>query len=131
MTINVIKFTACQLQTIKAHRTSPTIDRDKHTIRHATCSSRLLAKCLMNSITAELSIIIINCISLAYHNDGTYILWLISNSIHQNNVEHIREKVKLTMLNQFQHDIEKYIIYVKNNIHMTSSTSNTVGQHSL
>lgn len=83
------------LQIVQAQWTSPTVETDKHTIGHCTCSSRLLAKCLMNSITPDLSFIIINCISLAYRNDGTYILWLLSNNIHHNNVafiKHIREK---------------------------------------
>jgi hypothetical protein len=86
------------LHTVKARWTSSTVDDDKHTIGHDTCSTRLLAKCLMNSITTELSLLIINRISLAYQSDETYILWLISNNIHQNNVafiEHIREKVML------------------------------------
>jgi hypothetical protein len=121
------------LQIVQAQWTSPTVETDKHTIGHCTCSSRLLAKCLMNSITPDLSFIIINCISLAYQNDGTYILWLLSNNIHHNNVafiKHIREKVMVATLDQFQHDVEKYIIYIKNNLRMITPTSTTAEQHS-
>jgi hypothetical protein len=62
------------LQKVQARWSSPTVETDKHTIGHTTCSSRLLSKCLMNSITTDLSFIIINRVSLAHRNDGTYIL---------------------------------------------------------
>jgi len=82
----------------EARLTSPTVDSDKHTIGHATCSARLLAKCLLSSISSKLSLTIINRVPAKYRNDGTDILWAITNNIYRNNVafvESIREKIML------------------------------------
>jgi hypothetical protein len=52
---------------------SPTVAQDKHIIGHDTCNCRLLAKCLMASISTDLSITIINHIPDTYRNDGIFI----------------------------------------------------------
>lgn len=74
---------------------SPTVNAIKHTIGHDTCHARLLAKCLLASITPYLSIAILNHIP-SMCNDSSYLLWILSKNIYQNNVaftEHIRENV--------------------------------------
>jgi len=76
--------------TAKARWMSPTVNVDKHTIDHDTCQSRLLAKCLLNSITSDLTVTILNRIPQAYRNDGTYILWSLSNNIHRNNIAFVK-----------------------------------------
>jgi hypothetical protein len=112
--------------------TSPTKDVDKHTIGHPTCQARLLAKCLMQSLTTTLVLTITIRVPHKYHNDSTYILWALSNNIHRNNIafmEHIREKIATATIAHHQNDIEKYLIYIKNNLRMitmksTKSTQN-------
>jgi hypothetical protein len=114
--------------TAKARWMSPTINVDKHTIDHDTCQSHLLAKCLLNSITSDLTVTILNRIPQAYRNDGTYILWSLSNNIHRNNiafVEHVRENIANATLSQHSNDIEKYLIYIKNNLLMITTKSGT------
>jgi hypothetical protein len=111
---------------------SHTIQMDKHTIGHDTCNSRQLAIVLMGSITEALSLIILHRIPRELCNDGTYILWTICNNVHRNNVaftEHIREKITTASLQQFNNNVEDYIIFIKDNIHMLSSDASNSNEH--
>jgi hypothetical protein len=59
-------------------------------------------------------------------NDSTYILWCICNHIHHNNVaftEHIHENITTATILQFNNDILQYLIYIKENLWMMSSTN--------
>jgi hypothetical protein len=88
----------------------PTVDTDKHTLGHETCNARLLAKCLMASISSDLSLTLINRIPTQYHNDGTYLLWALSNNVYCNNiafVESIQEKIVNATVTQHDGDKEK------------------------
>jgi hypothetical protein len=115
------------------HRWSAsTVDQDKHTIGHPTCHSRLLAKCLLASISTDLSMTIINRISAKFRNDGTYILWALTNNIYRNNVafvESIREKIINTTLAQHNNDVEKNLIYIKNHLRMITSKTASLKIH--
>lgn len=94
---------------------SPTVAADKHSIGHDTYNSRLLAKCLLASISPELSLTFLNWIPTLYHNEGTYTLWALTNNIYQNNityVESVREKIVTATVSQHDNDVEKYLICV-------------------
>jgi hypothetical protein len=96
-----------------------TADVDKHTMGTKLYHSWLLAKCLLVSILSELSSTIINRIPTTCRNDGTYILWAITNNIYWSNIafmETIREKIVLATVDQFGHDLEKYLMTIKNNL---------------
>jgi hypothetical protein len=112
--------------------TSPTVDKDKHTVDHDTYNSRLLSTVLMNSITDDFLSTLLNRIPHQLHNDGTFLLWNISNNIHRNNVaftEHVREKITTATLSQFDNDITKYIIFIKDNLRMITSPSSPSSIH--
>ncbi len=103
---------------VEARWTSPTVQSDKPTIDHDTSHLHFLAKCLLNSISSDLKLMILNRIPAAFCNDGTYILWTITNNIHWNNIafiEHIREKISTATLAHHHNNIEKYQIFNKNN----------------
>jgi len=54
-----------------------------------------------------------------YHNDGTYILWALTNNMYRNNiasVESVREKIVTATVPQHENDTEKYLIYIKNHL---------------
>jgi hypothetical protein len=109
------------IEDIKDRWTAPTVDTDKHTIGHITCHARLLAKCLLASIGTDFTLSLMNCIPQVYWNDGTYMLWAITNNIYRNNiafVECIREKIATATLATHGHDIERYLIFIKNNLCM-------------
>ncbi len=105
---------------------------DKRTIGHDTCNARLLAKCLLASISTDLTVTLINRILQLYRNDGTYILWALTNNIYRNNIafiETIREKIFITDLTQHNQDIEKYLIFIKNNLRLITTQSSPSEQH--
>jgi hypothetical protein len=105
-----------------------TVATDKHTIGHDTCNARLLAKCLLSSISPDLSMTLLNRTPTQYCNDGTYLLWAISNNIYRNNVafvEIICEKIYTATLADHNHDVEKYLIYIKNNLKMITTLHKT------
>lgn len=80
----------------------------------------------MNSNTDASTTIIINHVPELLCNDSTYILWCICNHIHHNNVaftEHIRENITTATILQFNNDILQYLIYIKENLQMMSSTN--------
>jgi hypothetical protein len=109
---------------IKDRWSSPTVQTDKHTIGHITSHARLLAKCLLASISNELTMTLMNHIPTAYHNDGTYMLWAITNNIYRNNitfVESIREKIAMATLAGHDNDVERYLIFIKNNLCMINA----------
>jgi hypothetical protein len=108
-----------------------TADVDKHTMGTKLYPSYLLAKCLLAFISSELSLTIINKSRTTSHNDGTYILWAITNSIYRSNIafmETIREKIVLATVDQCGHDQEKYLMTIKNNLQMITK-SPTSKQH--
>jgi hypothetical protein len=109
---------------IKDRWSSPTVQTDKHTIGHITSHARLLAKCLLASISNELTMTLMNHIPTAYRNDGTYMLWAITNNIYRNNitfVESIREKIAMATLAGHDNDVERYLIFIKNNLCMINA----------
>jgi len=100
---------------------SPTVQTDKHTIGHITCHARLLAKCLLASISNELTMTLMNHIPTAYCNDGTYMLWAITNNNYRNNiafVECIREKIAMATLAVHDNNVERYLIFIENTLRM-------------
>jgi hypothetical protein len=122
------------LAIFKQRWTAPTVSDDNHTTRNDTCNGRLLAKCLLVSISSDLSMMILNGTPTQYRNDGTYILWAISNNIYRNNiafVETIREKNYTATLAEHAHDVEKYLVYIKNHLKMISPSTTKTKQHNL
>jgi hypothetical protein len=112
--------------------TSHSVSTDKHTIRHDTCHSRLLAKCLLASISHDLSLTLLNRIPTLYRNDGTYLLWTLTNNIYRNNiafVESVREKTVTATVLQHDNDIEKYLIFIKNHLRMITTKHSSAQQH--
>ncbi len=64
---------------------------------------------------------LMNHIPTAYRNDGTYMLWAITNNIYRNNitfVESIREKIAMATLAGHDNDVERYLIFIKNTLRM-------------
>jgi hypothetical protein len=61
--------------------------------------------------------------------------WCICHYIHRNNVaftEHTRKKITTATLTQFNNDISLYVIYIKDDFHMiSSSTQNDVDHNGL
>jgi len=103
-----------------------TVDIDKHTLGHETYHARLLAKCLLASISPDLALILVNRIPSQYRNDGTYLLWTLSNNIYRNNiafVESIQEKIVSATVVQHDNDVEKYPLSIKNYLRMITSQS--------
>jgi len=99
-------------------------DQDMHTIGRQLFKSRLLAKVLCSSLTDDFHQTMINFIPPHLHSDGTYILWAISHHVHQNNMaflENVHEQIINTTLAQFDNDILKYIMSIKNKSCMISS----------
>ena len=114
------------VQVVSSRWKAPTVDLDKHTVGHETYQARLLAKCLLASISSDLALTLINRIPNTYRNDGTYLLWALSNNIYRNNIafmESIREKIVDTTVIQHQNDVEKYLIFIKNHLRMITSKS--------
>jgi len=87
-----------------------------------------LAKCLLASISSDLSVTLINRVPPKYRNDGTYLLWALCNNIYHNNiafVESIREKIVNSTVLQHDGDIEEYLIFIKNQLHIITAKSRT------
>jgi hypothetical protein len=133
LTVEFAHVTEADVTSIAKQRwTSPTVDIDKHTVGHDTCHARLLAKCLMASISSDLILILLNHIPSKYRNDGTYVLWTITNNIYRNNVafvESIREKIYTATITHHNNDVEKYLVYIKNNLRMITSSSPSKRTH--
>jgi len=111
---------------------SPSGTQDKHIIGHDTCNSCLLAKYRLASISMDLAMTLINRILDTYHNDGTYILWVLSNNIYHNNitfVESVREKIVAATLVQHNHDMEKYLLIIKNYLCMITPKTSSLKQY--
>jgi hypothetical protein len=72
---------------------SATVHTDKHTIGHITCHARLLAECLLASIGDDFTLTLMNRIPQEYRNDGTYMLWAITNNIYRNNITFVENDV--------------------------------------
>jgi hypothetical protein len=133
LTIEFAHVTEENIQELASTRwKSPTVSVDKHTLSHDTYNSRLLAKCLLASISPELSLTLLNRIPTLYRNDGTYILWTLTNNIYRNNiafVESIREKIVTTTVSHHDNNIEKYLIYIKNQLRMITTKPTAARQH--
>jgi len=92
----------------------------------------LLAKCLLASINQDFSLALLNCIPQEYQNDGNYMLWAITNNIYRNNVafvENIWEKIITTMIAHHDNNVERYLIFIKNNLQMIHSKSTAAKKH--
>jgi len=114
------------VQIVSLRWTAATVDLDNHTIGHETYQAWLLAKCLLASISLDLALTLINHIPTTYCNNGTYLLWTLSNIIYRNNItfiESIREKIVNTTVVHHQNDVEKYLIFIKNHLRMITSKS--------
>jgi hypothetical protein len=95
---------------------------DKHTVDHPTYHARILARLVFGSIMDDFSIMILQQIPESYCNDGPYILWTICNHIHQKNniafIETIKQRIRDTALEQFDNDVLKYIISIRDNLRL-------------
>jgi hypothetical protein len=133
LTIEFAHITEQNVIACAANRwSSPTVSTDKHIIGHDTYNSCLLAKCLLASILPELSLTLLNHIPTLYCNDGTYILWMLTNNIYRNNiafVESICEKIVTATVIQHDNDVEKYLIYIKNHLCMITTKPTSARQH--
>ena len=127
LTTDFAHFTLSHIvQIVSLRWTAATVDLDKHTIGHETYQARLLAKCLLASISSDIALTLINRIPTTYCNDGTYLLWTLSNNIYHNNIafiESIREKIANATVVHHQNDVEKYLIFIKNHLRMITSKS--------
>jgi hypothetical protein len=102
------------------------MDTDKHTVDHPTYNARILACLLFGSIADDFSVMILHCIPESYHNDGPYVLWTICNHIHRNNiafVETIKQHICDTTLDHFDNDVLKYIVSIRDNLRLITSSS--------
>jgi hypothetical protein len=93
---------------------------------------RLLAMVILNSITEDFTITLIHHVSPLLRNDGTYLLWVLCNHIQRNYYafqEHIREQIATATLSTFDNDVPKYIIFIKNNLCMLSSNTDSTHTH--
>jgi hypothetical protein len=76
---------------------------------------------IMNSITDDFMTTLIHRAPAKLRNDGTFLLWSLCHNINRNNVtftEHIREKISTATLSTFNNDVNKYIIFIKDNLKM-------------
>lgn len=106
--------------------TLDTADVDKHIMGTQLYHSWLLAKYLLEFISSELSLIIINRVPTTCCNDG--ILWVLTSNIYCNNIAFVKttqEKIVLATVVQCGQDIEKYLMTVKNNLHMITMSSSS------
>jgi len=61
-----------------------------------------------------------------YRNDGPYILWTICNHIHHNNIafiETIKQRIHNTTLAQFDNNVLKYIMTIRDNLRLITTSS--------
>jgi hypothetical protein len=59
-------------------------------------------------------------------------LWAITNNIYRNNVafvENIWEKIITTMIAHHDNNVERYLIFIKNNLQMIHSKSTAAKKH--
>jgi len=133
LTTDFAHVTELHVTTIAAKRwDASTVDIDKHTLGHETYNARLLAKCLLASISPDLAFTLVNRIPSQYRNDGTYLLWCLCNNIYRNNiafVESIREKIVSATVVQHNNDVEKYLVSIKNYLRMITSQSTSTKRY--
>jgi len=94
----------------------------------------LTGKCLLVSLTSSITFTIINRIPQQFQNDGTLVLWALTNNVHRNNIafiEHVCEKITTATLANHQNDVERYLIYIKNNLRMINNTTDSTEQNGL
>lgn len=75
---------------------------------------------------------VINPILQEYHNDGPLILWTICNNIHRNNiafVKLIKQRIRESILTHFSNDVSKYIINIKDNLCLITTTDGSSSEH--
>jgi hypothetical protein len=112
--------------------TSPTIATDKITLDHPAYNARVFGRLLMASITDEFSLTVISRIPQDLRNDGPLLLWTICNHIHRNNIafiETIKSKIREATLSTFGDDVEKYILYIKDNMRLITATATDSTEH--
>jgi hypothetical protein len=120
------------LNEAKLRWSSTDLSKEKFSLDHPTYNARVLARLLLNSITNNFAATIINRIHHDLRNDGPLILWTICNNMHRNNVafiETIKAKIQTATLTEFGDDIEKYIIHIKNNLRLITSTDDHSREH--
>jgi hypothetical protein len=114
--------------TTAAHQrwTSINVATEKHTVDHPTYNSRVLARLLLGSVTDDFAITVINHLERSLRNDGPLILWTICNNIHRNHIaftETIKQKIRATTIQHFNNDIPKYIIQLKDNLRLITTST--------
>jgi hypothetical protein len=120
------------LNEAKLRWSSSDLSKEKFALDHPTYNARVLARLLLNSITDEFAVTIINRIAHEYRNDGPLILWTICNNIHRNNVaftETIKAKIRTASLSEFNDDVEKYIIHIMNNLRLITPSDDSSADH--
>jgi hypothetical protein len=121
------------LQQAKLRWDSGTILQDKFSLQHPTYNARVLARLLLGSLTDDFCLTIIHRIPQQYRKDGAVILWTICNNIHRNNVaffETIKGKIRDSTLNSFNDNVSKYIMHIRDNLTLiTSSDDTTAAEH--
>jgi len=103
-----------------------TMHIDKHTVDTPTYNARILARLLFGSITDDFLITILHRIPEKYRNDGPYILWTIYNHIHCNNIafiETIKQCIRDTALAQFDNNVLKHIMTIRDNLCLITTSS--------
>jgi hypothetical protein len=113
------------LQEAKTRWTALSVSQDKNTIDHPTFNARVLARLLLNSITDDFRITVINRVPQEYRNDGPLLLWVICNNIHRNNVafvESVERKIREATLSYFGDDVSKYILHIKDNLRLITTS---------
>jgi hypothetical protein len=112
--------------------TSLDVAQDKHKVGHETYNSRLLGMVLVKSVTEDFLTTLLHTIPQSLRNDGTLLLSSICHHIHCNNIafhKSIREKIVLDTLFNFDNDVQKYIIYVKNSLKMVTTGDDESSEH--
>jgi hypothetical protein len=120
------------IRTAESRWKSLTISEDKLKLDHLAYNARVLGRLLMASITDEFSLTIVNRIPQDLRNDGPLILWTICNHIHRNNIAFIgtiKTKIRDATLSHFGDDINKYIIFIKDNLRLISAAMADSAEH--
>jgi hypothetical protein len=75
---------------------------------------------------------IINRIPTNLRNVSHLFLWMICNHIHRNNVtfvESVKQKILSSTLSQFEDDVCKYILHIKDNLHLITVNDSSPNDH--
>jgi hypothetical protein len=103
-----------------------------HTRGTPTYNSRLLGVFLMNSLTPEFAALLHSRIDSDYCSDGPLLLHTMCQHIHRNHrafVESIKNKIRISTLQEFQNDVAAYLRLLKSNLKLISSTGDNDDEH--